>query len=86
VASRLASPRALSGRVLIGEARPEQILPPLIPAGDPVFRGLGRPIRMAGVERWGGILLDAHLDALRDDLAGQFGRDAEAEVRAARRQ
>jgi len=55
-----------SGQALIGEARAKQFPHPLIATGDPFFRGLGCPIRVARVERRRGIVLDAELDTLAE--------------------
>ena len=71
-----------SGGILIGKPCPKQIPHPLVSGGDPVFRGLGRSIRVPRVERGRGIVLDAELDALRNELARQLRRDAEAKVDA----
>src|SRR5215813_8329169 len=35
---------------------------------------------MAGVERWGGVVLDAELDRLRPVLAGDLGGDGQTEI------
>ena len=75
-------PRAWSGQDPIGKARTKQIPHLLISAGERRYRGLGRPIRVARVERGRGIVLDAELDALSDELARHLGCDAEAEVYA----
>ena len=45
----------------MGKPCPKQIPHPLVSGGDPVFRGLGRSIRVPRVERGRGIVLDAGL-------------------------
>ena len=64
----------------MGKPCPKQIPHPLVSRGDPIFRGLGRSIRVPRVERGRGIVLDAELDALRNELARQLRDDAEAKV------